>query len=301
MKARLHSDSGQAFIWFALSLVVLLGIAALAVDVGRLYGERRRMQNAADAAALAGAHEMCQGRPDADAIAMANDYAIARNGAQWATPEPFGAGTLDRGMDVTAGKSVNNLFAVFLNANSTVVSAHAKAVCEKTQTGCATWPLGLDMDKFTAMSCGESFVISLDQQGYGSTCPSGCDCSHIFTWQSDAAAQVGWINNDAALEVGQCVVDRIGMNGSTLVDWYGNVPVRIPLFNGKCSGGYNIAGFGCFVLTSPPYEPQGTMPNCDTPIGEVINAKVDCNCTISCGSAGGRPGLTDATIPVLVR
>ena len=88
MKARLHSDSGQTLIWFALSLVVLLGIAALAIDVGRLYGERRRMQNAADAAALAGAHELCQGRPDADAIAMANDYAIARNGAQWATPSP---------------------------------------------------------------------------------------------------------------------------------------------------------------------------------------------------------------------
>ena len=88
MKARLHSDSGQALIWFALSLVVLLGIAALAIDVGRLYGERRRMQNAADAAALAGAHELCQGRSDADAIAMANDYAIARNGAQWATPIP---------------------------------------------------------------------------------------------------------------------------------------------------------------------------------------------------------------------
>ena len=90
MKARLHSDSGQTLIWFALSLVVLLGIAALAIDVGRLYGERRRMQNAADAAALAGAHELCQGRPDADAVAMANDYAIARNGAQWATPSPSG-------------------------------------------------------------------------------------------------------------------------------------------------------------------------------------------------------------------
>jgi|WetSurMetagenome_2_1015567.scaffolds.fasta_scaffold41421_3 Flp pilus assembly protein TadG len=295
MKARLHSDSGQTLIWFALSLVVLLGIAALAIDVGRLYGERRRMQNAADAAALAGAHELCQGRTGAEAIAMADDYAIARNGAQWATPEPFGAGTTEKGMDVTVGETVNNVFAIFLNANSTTVSAHAKARCEKTQTGCATWPLSLDMDKFTAMGCGESFVISLD----GSTCPSGCDCSHVFTRQ-----QVGWINNDAAIEVGQCVANRIGgINESNLDYWYthGNVPVRIPLFNGTCSGGYNIYGFGCFVLTSPPYEPQGVIPNCDTPIGEVINAKVDCNCTISCGSAGGLPGPTDATIPVLVQ
>ena len=270
MKARLHSDSGQALIWFALSLVVLLGIAALAIDVGRLYGERRRMQNAADAAALAGAHELCQGRTAADAIAIANDYAIARNGAQWATPEPFGAGTTEKGMDVTVGETVNNVFAIFLNANSTAVSAHAKARCEKTQTGCATWPLSLDMGKFTAMGCGESFVISLDQQGYGSTCPPGCDCSHVFTGL-DANPQFGWIRNcgeigntscnGAVIEVGQCVAgepgvpvgNRIGINGSNLVDWYtrGNVPVRIPLFSGSCSGGYKIAGFGCFVLTSP--------------------------------------------------
>ncbi len=172
MKARLHSDSGQTLIWFALSLVVLLGIAALAIDVGRLYGERRRMQNAADAAALAGAHELCQGRSDAEAVAMATDYAIARNGAQWATPIPS-VGTTEKGMDVTVGETVNNVFAIFLNANSTTVSAHAKARCEKTQTGCATWPLSLDMGKFAAMGCDEAFVISLDQPGLWQYLPSG--------------------------------------------------------------------------------------------------------------------------------
>ena len=320
MKARLHFDSGQTLIWFALSLVVLLGIAALAVDVGRLYGERRRMQNAADAAALAGAHELCQGRSDAEAVAMATDYAIARNGAQWATPIPSG-----ETMDVTVGETVNNVFAIFLNANSTTVSAHAKARCEKTQTGCATWPLSLDMNKFTAMGCGESFVISLDQPGYGSTCPPGCDCSRVFTGLN-ANPQFGWINNcseigdpscnGAVIEVDQCVVGEpgvpagnwIGINGSNLVNWYtdGNPPVRIPLFNGSCSGGYNIAGFGCFVLTSPDYRISWPIPElpgqiCETTIDRGIRMKVDCACTISCGSAGGLPGLTDATIPVLVQ
>jgi Flp pilus assembly protein TadG len=297
MKARLHSDSGQALIWFALSLVVLLGIAALAIDVGRLYGERRRMQNAADAAALAGAHELCQGSSDAEAVAMATDYAIARNGAQWATPETFGAGTLDKGMDVTAGESVNNLFAVFLNANSTTVSAHARARCEKTQTGCATWPLGLDMDKFTKMQCDDPFVVSFDPGFDATKCPSGCDCSHVFTSQPDASPQVAWINNDAVIEVGQCVG-----NGSNLVDWYGNVPARIPLFNGKCSSGYDIAGFGCFVLASSAFE-QYKLPGqtCTRTIERTFHATVDCACTISCGSAGGLPELNDAMIPVLVQ
>jgi hypothetical protein len=320
MKARLHSDSGQTLIWFALSLVVLLGIAALAIDVGRLYGERRRMQNAADAAALAGAHELCQGRTGAEAVAMATDYAIARNGAQWATPIPSG-----ETMDVTVGETVNNVFAIFLNANSTTVSAHAKARCEKTQTGCATWPLGLDMGKFAAMGCDEAFVISLDQQGYGSTCPPGCDCSRVFTGL-DANPQFGWIRNCGEIgntncngvvrAVDQCVAgepgvrvrNRIGINGSNLVNWYtdGNPPVRIPLFSGSCSGGYNIAGFGCFVLTSQNEQNDWQMPElpgqiCETRIDRVIRMKVDCACTISCGSAGGVPEPTDidATIPVL--
>ena len=38
-----------------LAIVALFGFAALAVDIGRLYAERRRIQSAADAAALAAA------------------------------------------------------------------------------------------------------------------------------------------------------------------------------------------------------------------------------------------------------
>ena len=185
-------------------------------------------------------------------------------------------------MDVTVGETVNNVFAIFLNANSTTVSAHAKARCEKTQTGCATWPLSLDMGKFAAMGCDEAFVISLDQPGYGSTCPPGCDCSHVFTGL-DANPQFGWINNyDTVIEVGQCVVgepgvpvgNRIGFNGSNLVDWYnrGNVPVRIPLFSGSCSGGYNIAGFGCFVLTSPDYRISWQIPELP---GQICETTID--------------------------
>ena len=51
----LSKEHGVVSIIVALSMVVLIGIAALAVDVGYLYVVRNRVQNAADAAALAGA------------------------------------------------------------------------------------------------------------------------------------------------------------------------------------------------------------------------------------------------------
>ena len=50
--------SGQTFLLVSIALVVLLGMAALAVDVGDLWTTRRLMQSAADAGAVAGADEM---------------------------------------------------------------------------------------------------------------------------------------------------------------------------------------------------------------------------------------------------
>jgi Putative Flp pilus-assembly TadE/G-like len=52
-----RSPRGQALIIIVFSIVALVGIIGLAVDGGNAYSERRRAQNAADAAALAGAVE----------------------------------------------------------------------------------------------------------------------------------------------------------------------------------------------------------------------------------------------------
>ena len=58
----LTDDRGQTLVWVAVGMVVLLGIVALAVDVGHLYAERRHMQNAADAGALEAARAMLRQR-----------------------------------------------------------------------------------------------------------------------------------------------------------------------------------------------------------------------------------------------
>ena len=46
-------ENGQALVLIVLAIVGMMGFAALAVDFGKYYSERRRAQNAADAAALA--------------------------------------------------------------------------------------------------------------------------------------------------------------------------------------------------------------------------------------------------------
>lgn len=47
-------EEGQVLVFLAICFVVLLGFAALAIDGGMLYTDRRHAQNAADAASLAG-------------------------------------------------------------------------------------------------------------------------------------------------------------------------------------------------------------------------------------------------------
>lgn len=53
MRRLREGEDGAVAVMVAVLLVVMLGMAALAVDVGHLYQERRELQNGADAAALA--------------------------------------------------------------------------------------------------------------------------------------------------------------------------------------------------------------------------------------------------------
>jgi Flp pilus assembly protein TadG len=61
-ESRLNSQRqrGAVMILFAVSLTVLLGFMALVIDLGRTYVVRTELQNAADAAALAGAKDLNQ-------------------------------------------------------------------------------------------------------------------------------------------------------------------------------------------------------------------------------------------------
>lgn len=61
-----RSESGQVLILTVLAMAVLLGMAAMAIDVGLFLHDRRNLQNAADAAALAGAADL----PDNPVLAV---------------------------------------------------------------------------------------------------------------------------------------------------------------------------------------------------------------------------------------
>ncbi len=58
---RLTGDQGLATVTVAITVTVLVGMLAFAIDVGALYAERRELQSGADAAALAIANQCAEG------------------------------------------------------------------------------------------------------------------------------------------------------------------------------------------------------------------------------------------------
>lgn len=69
---------GQVLVIFTLSLVAIMAGAGLAFDVGRFYSEKRFLQNAADAGALAVANALIRGKSATAAEAEGRDI-LARN------------------------------------------------------------------------------------------------------------------------------------------------------------------------------------------------------------------------------
>jgi hypothetical protein len=76
-------ESGQVVVLFAISLIAMLAMVAVAVDGGTLYVQRRTGQNSADAAALAGTRALQQ-------AIVSPDTTISTAICQYATANTFG-------------------------------------------------------------------------------------------------------------------------------------------------------------------------------------------------------------------
>jgi putative Flp pilus-assembly TadE/G-like protein len=76
MRMVAKASSGQIAVIAALMIVGLLACAALATDLGYFQNTRRRMQSAADSAAIAGEREIIAGQTDTVVSAAQNDAAL---------------------------------------------------------------------------------------------------------------------------------------------------------------------------------------------------------------------------------
>lgn len=122
----LKKEDGAAIVIISIAMVAILGFMSLVTDFGLLALNKERLQNACDAAALAGSREL----PDqANAILVASDYLqnndVSPTEAEISFPQVNGAPTIQ----VSVKHSVEFFFAKVLGINSGTVSGSAQAVC----------------------------------------------------------------------------------------------------------------------------------------------------------------------------
>lgn len=258
-KRSLPNESGQALIQMMLAMVVIMVIMALAIDVGSLYAERRKMQNAADAGAMAGAMVLCR---DGEAAARTAALSIAQaNGAQNITIDPPANGV----MSVTVSTTAQSSFARILSASfaTNTVRAMATAKCGPVSTiGSGFFPIAVKESTTTA---GGGICVF----GLGATCN---------LLDNNAPGNFGWLSwdgsNSSGYLAGEINDARTGavLQMISVDDWVQGLPgnkvnansvkealaqlagktITIVVYGNKVGSGsnleYEVVGFAEFTL-----------------------------------------------------
>lgn len=131
-------DKGAVLITIAICLFLLMGIAALAIDGGVAYNERRSTQGAADHAALAAAWAACNAKGEAAAV-EAGRQAAANNGYDDSDPEievtVRRLGGSQAKYEVVIRSTNQTEFGASIGAESVSVESRAVADCRKKAWG----------------------------------------------------------------------------------------------------------------------------------------------------------------------
>lgn len=125
----LKKRNGQALVLTAIMLPVLLGMAAMAIDVGYLFLTKSQLQTAADQGALAGGYDLNGGSPST-INAQTNALAYARKQPGKATDTVLATVTYTstmKSVKVDTSRTLNLFFAPVIGKNASTVTASATA------------------------------------------------------------------------------------------------------------------------------------------------------------------------------
>jgi Flp pilus assembly protein TadG len=149
MNAR-NRQSGQATVLTLVFLTVLLGMAALVLDLGAWYRADRDTQSSADSAALAGA----QALPDdtSQASALASDYA-SKNGGGLESVNISSSVTANDTIKVRITRNAGGIFTKLFGVESTKVGSSAAARVGALAQAMYVAPIVVNI-KHPALHCG---------------------------------------------------------------------------------------------------------------------------------------------------
>lgn len=268
-----ESEQGGVSVLLAVVMIVILGFAAIAIDVGMLYSERAQLQNGADAGALYVAQK-CASKLPADAIGCdANPSAALRsviggNAIDGVTKveEPLALNTSTQTVAITVraqepGKSregVSTLFARVLGISTVEASASARARWGTPSKGTMVLPLAIAECKFMSVDPvtgkGPLQLLQLDKDpcvnknipgGFGWIKDDSDTKCGVTIGVGQANSSGTWFTGDTGASAPCSAHDLSQMNDQT---------VLFPLFDEAvgtgASGKYYVKGFAAFHVTA---------------------------------------------------
>jgi Flp pilus assembly protein TadG len=137
-----RSDRGQATILTLVFLVVLLGMAALVLDLGSWYRADRATQSAADASALAGAQALPSN--PAAASTFATQYA-GKNGGGTTTVSLASGLLANDTIKVTLKRPASGVFTKLFGVRTVTVGSHASARASLMAQAKYVAPIGVNV------------------------------------------------------------------------------------------------------------------------------------------------------------
>lgn len=281
-------ERGAVTVVVAILLVVLLGFAALAVDVGAMYAEKAQLQNGADSAALAVANQCAKGTCG-DTTATGNLFANsnANDGASGATVTFPGATTVRVVTNAKAAGATANGFSLFfarvMGLNSTQISAVAQAKWgSPSEATTLPWTISeCVFKKFLSTAQLTEFNSTGNFTGnptpthilfrYDTNTPTYPGCAAQNGYQPGG---FGWLDTDSGCSANiNIATAEVGSNpGNSLPNvcrdmpaTIKNTPVLIPVFTSAVKNGaktkYTLSGFLAFQVTG--YKFSGSVASMD--------------------------------------
>ncbi|NLH46324.1 MAG: hypothetical protein GX451_09400 [Acholeplasmataceae bacterium] len=159
----LKLKKGFVTVTTAAMMVSLIGMAALATDVGVLYVNHSQLENMTDSGALAGAQEYFFNQSQVEAVAT--DFAM-RNGK---TGDTINAWVDTDGMKVycSANRNVDLYLAKVLNINTANVTSVSAAKIAAVSGTSNAWPFGITWDDSflpEGSAAGQQFTLKVDEK-----------------------------------------------------------------------------------------------------------------------------------------
>ena len=190
-----RSDRGQATVITLVFLVVLLGMAALVLDIGSWYRADRATQSAADAAALAGAQALPYDPGNANTLAL--QYVGKNGGGTPTVSVQTGTSTNDT-VRVNLTRPAQGIFTKLFGVKTVTVGSHASARASLMQQAKYVAPIGVN-------------IMNPKLRG-GATCP-------CFGPSQPTTLPLGKTGAPGAFDLLNIDLSHGGTGPSTLADW----------------------------------------------------------------------------------